>query len=171
MPIYVSDNGGGGNFTPHPTGLFQMVCCDVIENGMCDTAYGPKRMVTLRWQSVEENDKGQRMTVQQRYNATLNEKANLRKDLEAWRGKAFTVDEVRRFDIETLIGVNAMVNVVHRQDAAGKTWANVASLAPLMKNLPKLSVSSDYVRQQDREQGPTADDVPPHDDSDAGVPF
>jgi hypothetical protein len=153
MAIYVSDSGGG-TFTPHPTGLHQMVCCDVIDNGIRDTAYGPKHKITIRWQSEEANDKGARLTVQQMYTASLNDKAKLRHDLESWRGKAFTADELRKFDLENLIGANAMVNVVHRQSADGKTWANVASLAPLMKNLPKLTVAGDYVRQQDREPEP-----------------
>lgn len=171
MAIYVSDSGGG-NFVPHPTGLFQMVCCDVVDNGVCDTAYGPKKKVTIRWESQETNDKGHRLTVQQRYTASLNDKAKLRHDLESWRGKAFTSDELRRFDLENLIGANAMVNVVHRQGTDGKTWANVASLAPLMKGLPKLSVSADYVRQQDREPEPNevpADSVTPVTDDD--IPF
>lgn len=158
MAIFVSDSGGG-TFTPHPTGLHQMVCCDVIDNGTVETAYGPKHKVTIRWESQELSEKGHRMTVQQRYTASLNEKARLRQDLEAWRGKAFTGDELRRFDLENLIGANAMVNVVHRQGNDGKTWANVASLAPLMKGLPKLPVSAEYVRQKDRSDTPEPDEV------------
>lgn len=153
MAIYVSDNGGG-NFTPHPTGLHQMVCCDVIDNGVCETAYGPKHKITIRWQSQETNEKGYRLTVQGRYTASLNDKARLRHDLESWRGKAFTADELRKFDVENLIGANAMVNVTHRQGTDGKTWANVASLAPLMKGMAKLTVSPDYVRQAEREPEP-----------------
>ena len=158
MGIFVSDSGGG-NFTPHPTGLFQMVCCDVIDKGTVDTAYGPKRKVVIRWESQEVSDKGHRMTVQQMYTASLNEKARLRHDLESWRGVGFTGDELVKFDIERLIGANAMVNVVHRAGADGKTWANVASLSPLLKGLPKMSVSSDYVRQQDRKDTPEPDEV------------
>lgn len=174
MSIYVSDSGGG-NFTPHPTGLHQMVCCDVIDNGVCPTAYGPKRKVTIRWESQELSEKGHRMTVQQRYTASLNEKARLRQDLEAWRGRAFTADELRKFDLENLIGANAMVNVVHRQDNQGKTWGNVASLAPLMKGLPKLAVSAEYIRQKDRSDTPEPDEVPHLRDEDVitadSIPF
>lgn len=158
MSIYVSDSGGG-NFQPHPTGLHQMVCCDVIDNGVVETAYGPKRKITIRWESQEVSEKGHRMTVQQRYTASLNEKARLRQDLEAWRGRAFTADELRKFDLENLIGANASVNVVHRTDSAGKVWGNVASLAPLMKGVPKLTVSADYIRQKDRNDTPEPDEV------------
>lgn len=159
MAIYVSDSGGG-TFTPHPTGLFRMVCVDVIDNGVCETTYGPKHKITIRWQSDETNDKGQRLTVQKRYTASLNEKASLRHDLDSWRGKAFTEQEARKFDLETLIGVNAMVNVVHRAGSDGKTWANVASLAPLMKGMEKLAPAPDYIRQQDRTDTPEPNEVP-----------
>jgi hypothetical protein len=173
MPIYVSD-GGGGTFVPHPVGLHQMVCCDVIDNGVCDTAFGPKRKITIRWQSQELNPKGQRLMVQKRYTASLNEKASLRHDLDAWRGKAFTEPEARKFDVELLIGANAMVNVVHRAGADGKIWANVASLSPLMKGLPKMEVV-DYERQKDRNDTPEPNEVPPGDDAppitDSDIPF
>lgn len=153
MAIYVSDNGGG-NFTPHPTGLFQMVCCDVIDLGVKDTQWGPKQKIAIRWQSEEVSDKGHRLTIQQQYTRSLNEKAKLRHDLESWRGRKFTPAELKKFDVEVLVGVNAMVNVIHNDGTDGKTWANVASLAPLMKNLPKIEVASDYVRQAEREPEP-----------------
>jgi hypothetical protein len=56
-------------------------------------------------------------------------------------------------------------------------WANVASLAPLMRNLNKIAVAPDYVMQRDRttepEPGETAHDdegrpIPVDEDS---VPF
>jgi len=152
MAIVVSDNGGG-NFTPHPTGLFQMVCCDVIDNGVKETQWGPKQKITIRWQSQETSEKGHRLTVQQQYTRSLNEKAKLRHDLESWRGRKFTGPELRAFDLEVLLGVNAMVNVIHNDGSDGKVWANVASLAPLMKGLPKIEVA-DYVRQAEREPEP-----------------
>jgi hypothetical protein len=49
------------------------------------------------------------------YTVSLNEKANLRRDLEAWRGKAFTEDELKGFDISNILGHFCMVNISHRQ--------------------------------------------------------
>jgi hypothetical protein len=153
MGLVVSDNGGG-NFTPHPTGLFQMVCCDVIDLGVKETQWGPKQKIAIRWQSEEVSEKGFRLTIQQQYTRSLNEKAKLRHDLESWRGRKFTAAELKGFDLEVLIGVNAMVNVIHNEAADGKVWANVASLAPKMKNLPSIAIAADYVRQAEREPEP-----------------
>jgi hypothetical protein len=49
------------------------------------------------------------------YTVSLNEKANLRRDLEAWRGKAFTEDELKGFDLKNILGHFCMVNISHRQ--------------------------------------------------------
>ena len=49
------------------------------------------------------------------YTVSLNEKANLRRDLEAWRGKAFTEEELKGFDLKNILGHFCMVNISHRQ--------------------------------------------------------
>jgi hypothetical protein len=38
------------------------------------------------------------------YTLSWSEKANLRLDLQSWRGKPFTQEEMRRFDLETILG-------------------------------------------------------------------
>lgn len=49
------------------------------------------------------------------YTMSLGEKANLRRDLEAWRGKAFAEDELKGFDLKNVLGQFCMVNISHRE--------------------------------------------------------
>jgi hypothetical protein len=49
------------------------------------------------------------------YTVSLNEKANLRRDLEAWRGKAFSEEELKGFDLKNILGHFCMVNISHRE--------------------------------------------------------
>lgn len=49
------------------------------------------------------------------YTMSLGEKANLRRDLEAWRGKAFSDDELRGFNLANVLGQFCMVNISHRE--------------------------------------------------------
>jgi hypothetical protein len=49
------------------------------------------------------------------YTMSLGEKANLRRDLEAWRGKAFSEDELRGFNLANVLGQFCMVNISHRE--------------------------------------------------------
>jgi hypothetical protein len=49
------------------------------------------------------------------YTMSLGEKANLRRDLEAWRGKAFSEDELKGFNLANVLGQFCMVNISHRE--------------------------------------------------------
>jgi len=165
MPVIV-DRGGGRDFVPAPAGLHQAVCVDVIELGEIEGKWGKKRKVELRWQIQERTEKGAPFLVRQRYTASLNEKATLRHHLEAWLGKAFSAKELDGFDLETLVGANGQINVVHRTGAKGGTFANVDSVVKLAKGM-KPMVSEQYVRMKDRPGG----DAPPAEDAEEEVPF
>jgi len=152
MAIHVSA-GGGGDYTPAPAGVYQAVCCDVVDLGIVESEWqGQKKSahkVRLIWQIDARMDDGRPFTVSSRYTASLHEKARLRADLQSWRGRAFTVEELQRFDLEKLIGAGCLLNVMHTS-RNGKTYADVASIMPLPARTPKLAVSPDYVRVQDR---------------------
>jgi hypothetical protein len=62
------------------------------------------------------------------YTVSLNEKANLRRDLEAWRGKAFTEEELKGFDISNILGHFCMVNISHRQKG-DMTYADLKGIS------------------------------------------
>lgn len=159
----------GKEFTPAPEGAHQAVCVDVIDRGLMDTPWGQKRKLDIRWQISEDMPNGKPFLVSKRYTASLNEKATLRKDLESWRGKAFSEDELEEFDVDVLIGVNCLVNVAHNQDAKGRTWANVLSVTPLVKGMVKMAVDPSYVMERNRKAENESEDAT-HDD-DGNVPF
>lgn len=164
MPI-IATASEGKTYTPAPEGVHQACCVDVIDLGMLKSAFlddkGNEKWqhkVNVVWQINETRDDGKRYQLYKRYTVSLHEKAALRHDLESWRGRAFTDDELRGFDVEKLIGVNCLLNVVHRKSADGtKTYANVVSVMPMMKGMPKLE-PLDYTRKQDED----AQAQPPH---------
>ena len=168
MPIVASDNSL--KFTPCPPGTHQGVCVDVIDHGLVRQEFGGKakqvHKVTLRWQVAEINaETGQRFEVQKRYTLSLNEKATLRKDLEAWRGSRFTKEELAGFDLERLLGANCQLAVVHspsKTDPA-RIYANVQTIMALGKGMQRLE-AEDYVREQDRVNDEPAPAEPEIDD-------
>jgi hypothetical protein len=173
MAIVVKDTGGEG-FEPAPPGPHAVVCCDVADLGMQDTQWGPKDMVRIYWMLEDLMDDGRPYLVAQNYTASLSSKANLRRDLEAWRGKAFNDDELRGFDLEILIGVPAYINVVHNVSKKnGRTYANLASIMPMPKGITPPTIDPNYKRWKDRQgaEEPEAreDDPPPPGDDD--IPF
>lgn len=153
MAIVAKANGDGGKtFEPAPEGVHQGVCVDVIDLGILDVTWQgqskKQHKINVAWQINELRDDGKPFLVFKRYTLSLSEKANLRKDLESWRGKAFTRDEEMGFDVESVIGANCLLNIQHKV-SGDKTYANVVSIMPLAKGMAKIS-ATDYVRKQDR---------------------
>jgi hypothetical protein len=152
MPIYASA-GSGTKFQPAPAGTYAAVCCDVFDLGVLTVEWqGQKKQqhkVLVSWQINEDRDDGKPYLVSKRYTLSLHEKAGLRKDLEAWRGRKFTEEELHRFDVETIVGKPCLLNIIHNQ-SGGDTYANVAGVMALPKGMP-APIVRDFVRRIDRE--------------------
>lgn len=150
MSIIARDNRK--EFTPAPEGLHQGVCVDVVDLGLVAGIYGEKHKVELRWQLEQLDETAtppRHFMVTNRYTLSLNEKATLRKHLEAWRGKLFTPAELEGFDLENLLGANCQLQVIHNLSDQGRTFANIQAIVPLGKGMTKLR-PVDYVRMKDR---------------------
>src|SRR3990167_4553744 len=157
------------SFDPCPEGLFQAVCVDVVDLGLVKGPFGEKHRVEVRWQVDEINARtGRRFELRKWYTLSLHEKANLRKDLECWRGRKFTDEESDGFDLEKLLGANCQLQVIHNITDEGKVYDNVQAIVPHNAKVPKIA-ALDYVRQKDRARDHhngatgaaiTAEDVP-----------
>lgn len=102
------------------------------------------------------------------YTLSLNSKAKLRQHLEAWRGRKFSGEELKGFDLEKLLGANCQLQIVHSLSDNGRTYANVQAIVPLGKGMNKI-VELDYVRAKDRNEKVEDETPPPTDDDD--LPF
>src|SRR5688572_23018431 len=98
-------------------------------------------------------ENGKPFLVRRRYTCSLHEKAALRGDLESWRGRAFTDQELQAFDLESLLGVNCLLNILH-ECRNGSTYANVSSIMRLPKGMP-APTARDYTRMCDRPAAQT----------------
>jgi hypothetical protein len=111
---------------------------------------------------------GERHTVSARYTVSLHKKSRLRQHLEMWRGKAFTAEELKGFDLEKLIGANGQMQVVHNVADEGKVYANVQAIVPAQGGSPKLAPLN-YVRVKERPANGTGE--PGAGDGDTELPF
>ena len=143
-------------FTPAPEGMQPSVCVDVVDLGLIDQGYGEKPTVDIKWQIGEiEKESGKPFLVMKRYNNSLHKKATLRKDLETWRGRRFTLEELKGFDLEKLIEKNCQLQIIHSSPTdEGKIYANIETIIPLSKGMEKLT-PQDYIRVKDRGDGDT----------------
>lgn len=103
--------------------------------------FKPQRKVYLRWELPNERTTwkdrdGQEhsgpMIIGKQYTLSLSEKANLRADLESWRGRSFTEQELKGFDVVNVLGKPCMIGVTHNTSGT-KTYANVSAVMGLPK--------------------------------------
>ena len=134
----------GGDFTPAPAGNQLSTSYAVIDLGTQHQdaftwegkpiAESNKPQILIMWEIpaelVEIDGKEQPAMISKFYNAFFSERASLRIHLEAWRGKAFSEEELCGFNIGNLLGKACMVNVIHND---GK--AKVAGIAALPKGM------------------------------------
>jgi hypothetical protein len=128
-----------------PAGNYVARCYRMIEVGTVETEFkGEKKTVKkvrIGWElplelKVFKEEKGEQpIAIDKEYTMFMSEKANLRKDLESWRGKAFTDDEASNFDITKLLGQPCMINIIHQQGTKdpSKTYEKISSITPLPK--------------------------------------
>lgn len=174
MAIIAKVTGGGTAtaFRPAPAGVHQAVAVDVVDMGILEVTYQGKtkkqHKIRVVWQIEELMDDGKPFICQKRYTLSLNEKSTLRKDLESWRGRAFTDTELDGFDVESILGVNCLLNVMQVQKG-GETYANVTAVMPLKRGMEKLTPNG-YTRVQDRTASQQGDPEPPP-ITDDDIPF
>lgn len=135
----------GGDFEQVPAGVYLARCFKMIDLGtqtIESKKFGNKeaRQVMLYWELLQDDDgeavrmsDGERVfSISKTYTLSMHKKANLRADLDAWRGVPFTDDEARDFDITKLLGVFCKLQVVHNK-SGDKTYANVGTLMTTKK--------------------------------------
>lgn len=134
-------------FTKVSEGTHQAVCVDIINLGYKEESYqgqAPKwtPKCAIVWQVEEINpDTGKRHIIVKEYTISFGEKARLRKDLGAWRGKSYSEDEaVDGAPLHKLESVNCMLQIEHKpsQNGTGRSYTNILSITPIPKNLPKI---------------------------------
>lgn len=138
----------GGNFDPLPEAVYNAVCFWIIDLGHhLDEKFGKRpHSVLIGWETpaeriiVERNGEKVELPrmISKKYNLSLNEKANLRKDLQTWRGRVFTEQELEGFDIKNVLGKSCMIQVIHNKSGE-KIYANIAAIMPLMKGVAPLT--------------------------------
>jgi len=129
-------------FEMPPPGNHVAVCFGVAELGTHKTEFGFKPKMRLFFElSNELMDSGKPFVISEACNISLGRNkqgkpGRLLELLESWRGRKFTDDELKAFDVAKLLGVPCMINVVH-QEFGDKLYANIANIAPLAKGIPK----------------------------------
>ena len=140
MSFFVEDKG---NFESTPPGSHLARCYRIVDLGTQKSEYQGQvkylHKVMLGWEihgvnedgtPIKMND-GRPFGIFKNYTLSWSEKANLRLDLQSWRGKPFTQEEMRKFDLKNVLGAWCMLNVIERAGQDGKTYTNVNGVTPV----------------------------------------
>lgn len=141
MSLIVTANGGG-NVPLLPEGTYPATCYLLADIGSQynEAFQKASRKVVIGWEiageTIEINGEPSPRTLYNTYTASLNEKSKLRKDLIPWRGRDFTVEELRAFNLRNIVGAPCFLQVIHR-DVNGQKYANIAAIMSLPRGMGK----------------------------------
>lgn len=145
MSLVISEKTGG-SFTPLPAGTHLAICNMMVDEG---TQYNENfknfsHKIRVGWEipgeTIEVDGEQRPRMISKEYTASLSTKANLRKDLESWRGRAFTPEELKHFDLKSIVGASCMLSVIHTE-YNGSTYAKVSGVMAVPRGIPKGSLS------------------------------
>lgn len=143
-------SASGGHFTPVPAGMYLARCYRIIDLGTQTSEYQGKinqqHKVTMGFEVHGEDPNGKPlraetgpMVISKTYTLSLNEKASLRSDLVSWRGRDFTAEEVRGFDLKNVLGVWGMISVA-TSEREGRQYSNITSINPIPLQIKKAGL-------------------------------
>ena len=140
-----ASNEGSMNFQPIEAGNYLARCYAMVHIGTINEEVmgKPKQLNKCRimWElptelkEFKQGDGEKPWVVSSEFTLSLHEKAKLRIFLESWRGKKFTEDEAKSFDITKLLGVPCTITIIHKTSKGGKTYAEVSGVSPVMKGM------------------------------------
>jgi hypothetical protein len=137
MALTAKDKGGG-DYEPIPEDLHLAVCYGIWDLGTqySEIWHQSSHKVVIVWELPEVRGDFERngkmvslpRAISKQYRLSLHKKAGLRKDLESWRGKKFTDEELSRgFDLKKLLGVPCQIQVLHNK-VEDKVYSNISAI-------------------------------------------
>lgn len=143
---------GESSFTPVPPGMHLARCYRVVDLGTQKSEYlgtvKHLRKVMLQFEVHGEDESGkpivtgknEPMTISKNFTLSLAEKATLRKDLQTWRGREFTPEELRGFELKNVLGAWAMISVIKTTGNNGKEYTNIAAIMQVPPQVKKAGL-------------------------------
>ena len=130
----------GGDFTPLPAGshisrCFAVVSLGTQQNPMFPASFKVMLMFEVPGERIKVDNEDRPMVIQKEYTLSLSEKANLRHDLESWRGRQFTKQELEGFEVEKVLGQPCMLSVIQKTTGKGKTYGAISGISGLPKGV------------------------------------
>lgn len=148
MSMIASDNGGQA-IEKLENGVYTAVSSAIIDLGLQrNEQFGKtQRRFMMIWnilgEDVEINGEKQPRTISKEYSFSLNEKSTLRKDLQAWRGKSFSEEELQGFNILAVLNKACQLQII-LEEKNNKRYNNIAGIMSLPKGSSVQTLDDTY---------------------------
>ena len=130
------------------SGYYNAVCVDAVNLGLKPGYNGEeKKKCCLVFELDETDSDGRRFILYRTYTVSLHERSSPREDLESWRNKPFTDEELSGgFDLEKVVGQSREIRIIHKQSGEN-TYVQIETISPAKT---MVQPSEEYTRVQDR---------------------
>jgi hypothetical protein len=127
-------------------GTYLAICYAIVDIGtQPDTGFGEKQKIIIMFELPTEratfDGVEKPLAISSFYGKSLSKKANLRKDLVAWRGREFTKEELEGFELKNILGKACQVSVVVTEHGKSK----VDGIVALMKGTQVPGITNPLV--------------------------
>ena len=137
--VVTGNNGTKKEIVPSGTHIAR--CYSMIHIGTVEWEYNGEIKYTnkiritfeLPHEIREFSGEDKPMVISKEYTMSLHEKSNLRRDLEGWRGKSFSNQELSSFDVTDILGSPCNVSIIHKTSKSGNEFAQIGSISAITK--------------------------------------
>ena len=139
---FITNDAAGGDFAPPEPGMENSICTRWIDEGTQKSKnpeYPDKRRVSIVFEMEQKMSDGRPFVVTKWLNLSWHEKSNMRKAIEAWRGKPFVDGE--KFSPRQILGKPALLNI----SINARGYPDIISINPLPKSMQPLTPAGELI--------------------------
>lgn len=146
----IAKSEGNLNIKKLEDGVYTAVSSMLVDLGIQKSEkYGKNsRKIIIVWnvtnEFIEINREKLPRVMSKEYTMTLSEKSTLRKDLQAWRGKQFTQEELKGFNLANILNKGCQLQILNTENN-GKTYTNIVAIMALPKGMSVESLDKTIV--------------------------
>lgn len=168
-PEYYVTAGESGSYTPAPEGTHRAVCSGIAILGTYDEEFQgvekKQKKVRIFFELPDEtreyDGKTEPTKISKEFSFSWSDKSNLYKFINNWRGKPYTPEELKQFNLPNIISAPCLLTIQHKiGKTSGKQYAEITSATPMVKGMEKPVATETFFYAVDRHDETTYAGLP-----------
>ena len=170
MSLKVGTTRNNKTRTLIPEGTHYARCISVVDMGTADSEWQgqvkPRATVRFTFEfpkhtAVFREEEGPKpLGRSMLFGNNFSQKGKLRPELEKWRGKSFTADQLLEFELSSVLGHPCLATIVHHQGRDGQTVDKISGLAAVPEDMADIPAVNELFSYDVDEHPKNFDRVP-----------